>query len=241
VVETVYADPERPDLDPFVADRIECRRCGRANDFTLTLEARWVMLAELVRSLALGPDGKPVPSAIKAASIGLEDGRRMSVDEARRDYETRLAGHPDDPGLHVGYANVLRSGKRDAEAAASYRRALALDPDAVEAHASVATLAAEHGDFHEAARGMERCLRSLPRGHFYRLSKNDRAGFIEAVQENLRDFRRLAEVPVAIRVPAQIAAPAAEASHRPPVGRPPVGRNAPCPCGSGKKFKKCCG
>jgi SEC-C motif-containing protein len=22
---------------------------------------------------------------------------------------------------------------------------------------------------------------------------------------------------------------------------PKVGRNAPCPCGSGKKFKKCCG
>ncbi|HYL81995.1 MAG TPA: SEC-C metal-binding domain-containing protein [Candidatus Acidoferrum sp.] len=23
--------------------------------------------------------------------------------------------------------------------------------------------------------------------------------------------------------------------------RPKVGRNEPCPCGSGKKFKKCCG
>ena len=23
--------------------------------------------------------------------------------------------------------------------------------------------------------------------------------------------------------------------------RPKVGRNAPCPCGSGKKYKKCCG
>lgn len=23
--------------------------------------------------------------------------------------------------------------------------------------------------------------------------------------------------------------------------KPDVGRNAPCPCGSGKKFKKCCG
>ncbi len=22
---------------------------------------------------------------------------------------------------------------------------------------------------------------------------------------------------------------------------PKVGRNAPCPCGSGKKYKKCCG
>lgn len=27
----------------------------------------------------------------------------------------------------------------------------------------------------------------------------------------------------------------------PTVGRPKVGRNAPCPCGSGKKYKKCCG
>ena len=28
----------------------------------------------------------------------------------------------------------------------------------------------------------------------------------------------------------------------PPVKKPPkVGRNEPCPCGSGKKFKKCCG
>jgi len=26
-----------------------------------------------------------------------------------------------------------------------------------------------------------------------------------------------------------------------PGGKPKVGRNAPCPCGSGKKFKKCCG
>lgn len=25
------------------------------------------------------------------------------------------------------------------------------------------------------------------------------------------------------------------------VGRITVGRNVPCPCGSGKKFKKCCG
>ena len=29
----------------------------------------------------------------------------------------------------------------------------------------------------------------------------------------------------------------------PPIkkGQAPVGRNDPCPCGSGKKFKKCCG
>ncbi len=26
-----------------------------------------------------------------------------------------------------------------------------------------------------------------------------------------------------------------------PVASPSVGRNDPCPCGSGKKYKKCCG
>jgi len=28
---------------------------------------------------------------------------------------------------------------------------------------------------------------------------------------------------------------------QPPLGRSKIGRNAPCPCGSGKKYKKCCG
>lgn len=27
----------------------------------------------------------------------------------------------------------------------------------------------------------------------------------------------------------------------PLAGPPKIGRNAPCPCGSGKKYKKCCG
>jgi hypothetical protein len=34
-------------------------------------------------------------------------------------------------------------------------------------------------------------------------------------------------------------ATASEAEAPPPSGK--VGRNDPCPCGSGKKFKKCCG
>lgn len=34
-----------------------------------------------------------------------------------------------------------------------------------------------------------------------------------------------------------------DGSHPPPArrGTPKVGRNDPCPCGSGRKFKKCCG
>lgn len=34
---------------------------------------------------------------------------------------------------------------------------------------------------------------------------------------------------------------AAQWPSPPPPPKPPVSRNAPCPCGSGKKYKKCCG
>ncbi|WP_035599403.1 SEC-C metal-binding domain-containing protein, partial [Halomonas salina] len=39
---------------------------------------------------------------------------------------------------------------------------------------------------------------------------------------------------------AAAAAPAGEARPQRREG-PKVGRNDPCPCGSGKKFKQCCG
>ncbi|MBL8295267.1 MAG: SEC-C domain-containing protein [Bryobacterales bacterium] len=32
-----------------------------------------------------------------------------------------------------------------------------------------------------------------------------------------------------------------QSAKRNPAPRPTVGRNSPCPCGSGKKYKRCCG
>ncbi|KPK70381.1 hypothetical protein AMJ87_08875, partial [candidate division WOR_3 bacterium SM23_60] len=48
--------------------------------------------------------------------------------------------------------------------------------------------------------------------------------------------------PSAIAQPAaQPAAQGAPAARRPVVAGKKIGRNDPCPCGSGKKYKKCCG
>ena len=40
---------------------------------------------------------------------------------------------------------------------------------------------------------------------------------------------------------AEPPAPASSAPQHPAFRQPRVGRNDPCPCGSGKKYKKCCG
>jgi preprotein translocase subunit SecA len=44
-----------------------------------------------------------------------------------------------------------------------------------------------------------------------------------------------------LRQPAAFGAPAPAPPPRAGAAQPKVGRNDPCPCGSGRKFKKCCG
>ena len=240
-VETVYMDPEQIDADPVIPDRIKCRGCGRWDHYAFTPEAHADVLIESIRLLTLLLSGNMTPrSAVTLVSSGLQDGRQMSPEEALRDYERRLAEIPDDPGLHVGHGNVLRFLKRFEAAAASYRRALDLDPHAVEAHWSLAQLAAECGDDAEVARWIERCLHVLPRARFYRLGEGEREDLVEAVRESAKHFGIGADhVADGVRSAEPDREPGRE-SRPGQVSRPTVGRNAPCPCGSGKKYKKCC-
>ena len=43
------------------------------------------------------------------------------------------------------------------------------------------------------------------------------------------------------RLPPTPPVPTSYAAPKPYVSKPKIGRNDPCPCGSGKKYKKCCG
>jgi hypothetical protein len=67
----------------------------------------------------------------------------------------------------------------------------------------------------------------------------------EREQVSARVARAPAELPSLTDEPGPLAARTAEDYYTPPVPfqhtEARVGRNDPCPCGSGKKFKKCCG
>jgi hypothetical protein len=74
-------------------------------------------------------------------------------------------------------------------------------------------------------RGKERVLAEL---------QNDRNGLIHDTIRELEWWACFRPVPQH--------QPASEHQHiNQPVRKQNVGRNAPCPCGSGKKYKKCCG
>lgn len=67
----------------------------------------------------------------------------------------------------------------------------------------------------------------------------------EEIQEQITDEMRetiLDQLPVALQmIAAYWRAPNPSFPRHEPVRSTKVGRNEPCPCGSGKKFKKCCG
>jgi len=52
---------------------------------------------------------------------------------------------------------------------------------------------------------------------------------------------RIEQVPKRERVAQPVEASQGEGAKKPVKKEGKVGRNDPCPCGSGKKFKKCCG
>jgi tetratricopeptide (TPR) repeat protein len=240
-VREIYVDPEAKESEgfqPFIKDGIRCKGCGRENDYTLPEKTQLLLLSELAllteRSEA---EGKEIfqGSPFRFARLGLSDGRRLQPREARQDYEDRLARRPDDPELLVGYANVLRVLGEAERAETALKRALELDPAAADAYVTLGQFAEERGDLGVAEEMYRQCVALGRKGRFYRVK--DRREFLEWVEEALIRIQgaRAARSPEPVSAQARLEALAAQDR-----GAVKVGRNDPCPCGSGKKYKKCC-
>jgi tetratricopeptide (TPR) repeat protein len=241
VVREVYVDPETAEgerLQPFIRDRIQCKGCGREDEYVVTPQADLMLLAELTMMLARHQtDGSQETETrpLRFTKLGLSDGRRMNPIEARRHYEGQLAERPDDPALHIGYGNVLRFLKDIDRATAAFRRALELDPRAIEAYATLGQFAEERGDAAEAHTLYAKCTALGRDARFYQV--RDRGEFRRRIEEALDNVAADLAMHLPDPVPAQTRLEAlTQADH----GGAKVGRNEPCPCGSGKKYKKCC-
>jgi tetratricopeptide (TPR) repeat protein/HEAT repeat protein len=240
-VKAVYVDPDLEEEDriqPFIKDRIHCKRCGREDDYTLAPAGHLALTARLILLMARIEKEGPEAGAegpLFLMRMGLTDGRRMNPREARREYEARLATHPDDPALHIGYGNILRFLEETERAEAAYRRTLELDPQAAEAHASLGQLAEERGDLANALSAYEQCLALARKARFYHVK--DRREFLRGVEAARDGVEAARATRLPDPVPAQAKLETLVAQDR---GGPKVGRNAPCPCGSGRKYKKCC-
>jgi tetratricopeptide (TPR) repeat protein len=144
-------------------------------------------------------------------------------------YKEEIKKSPNDPALRIGYGNVLMKTGREIEAVLHYKEALRLDPLAVEAYCSLGEYEGDKGNFSQAYEYFKKAADRFHTGHYYRTKEIDQLK--EAIFLNLEHFEEVLgkgreQTPV-------LSSPRL-------VKREKVGRNDPCPCGSGKKYKKCC-
>jgi len=216
--------------NPEIMDRIVCKNCGVSNEYEITSKGHMAITGHLAFKIHLCEEGKAdlQEGTIKIRRIGLTDGRLMSIGEGIRYYQKEIERFPEDPALRIGYANILMKKEEFEKAETQYNEAIKLDYMAIEAYTSLGDIAAKKGDISSAYEYFSQAAKWLHAGHYYRTK--DREEFKDAVFQNLRFYREESGKERIVKSPQQ-------QGH---VKREKVGRNAPCPCGSGKKYKKCC-
>jgi len=154
-------------------------------------------------------------------------------------YESAIRESPDKVGLRIGYANVLNHLGRPTRATTFYQEALARDSSFIQAHFGLATLAAKAGDRRKAFDWLEEGRRHWEEAQvFTGFSNAQRSDMLEEFFEDYCKFYNQTAKELELNVPRL--RPPAERIRSADTGKKKVGRNDPCPCGSGKKYKKCC-
>jgi hypothetical protein len=140
------------------------------------------------------------------------------------------ARHPEDIINHLRLARLQCVLGRRGRARECYARALLIEPDAMEAGLGLAQILADAGETRMAFDKLCRLLDGKSRWRFFRTDELSPQGLTEDLA---RLYNKLhAELGVRDRALLCTASTQGRSAK--------VGRNDPCPCGSGKKFKKCC-
>jgi len=215
-----------------IMDDIKCKNCGAVNHYEITPKGQLSVMSYMMLMAAISKKENKAPdnSPISFAKFMQIDGKKMSLKEALPYYEKKLEKDPKNITYILGYANTLCNAKRTEDAIPFYETAIQYDPMAVEAYASLAQIADIGGDLNKAYHYYERASEIINTGNYYKVTM-DLDDFKEAVLDHFMGISKCLgkEIP-----------PLPKKGTETVVKGQKVGRNAPCPCGSGKKYKKCC-
>jgi tetratricopeptide (TPR) repeat protein len=239
--------------DPLIIpQRVICPKCGAVDQYELSPMAQMAIMAGVLSSAnpeleLLRPDQQ-----IQFITFTTRWGEMHPV-EADERYQQELARQPDNADLQVGYANLKRFLGYADEARERYHLALTLDSNKAEAWINLAQMASAERDLENAIRYWEMTLHSARRGgapsgqgdDYYMTAEGAllmlRNGiFPEDLREDL-GAKFIADTPAPAAGQRPVTAKRQEEGRPAPEHREKIGRNDPCPCGSGKKYKHCHG
>jgi hypothetical protein len=229
-VRRVAMNPADPGSGPLLAQELACASCGRWADLEFTTEAKLALTAELVKLAANSDSGLAGKSKVLTRPLVPLNGRPRPVGEVVSHCRAAVADDPARVGdwvrLAYCYQQVLgrpRHGVRYSD------QALSLDANAVETVILKADALTVEGKDAQAFDLLDQALASKDRWRFFLTdvsppgpTAEQFAGFYNTLLRRLGRTDR-ASLHAAFLGPNKN-----------------VGRNDPCPCGSGRKYKKCC-
>jgi hypothetical protein len=214
----------------FVGDEMRCASCGEWADFEFTAEAHMQMMAALILVVANKESAKGVCS--KGPLHFMDVNYRWETrpaPEVMAELKAAVAREP------KNVVNQLRLGRfhyvlgRPRRAAECYSRALEIEPFAMEAGLGLAHVMADTGEHTSSYEKLCAMLGEKAKWRFFRVDELPPKGLAEDFAALFNKLQLILDVR---------ARPLLHTSFLQSGGK--VGRNDPCPCGSGKKFKKCC-
>jgi SEC-C motif-containing protein len=213
----------------FVGDDIACVSCGAWADFELTSEAHLQSIGAMVRRRMAADAGHDVGKGpMKHINVKYRWQTRPAP-EVMAEIKEAIARNPRDIVNHLRLARFQYVCGRRWRARECYGQALLIEPDSLEAALGLAQIAADAGEPRAAFEQLCGLLDRKGRWRFFRTDELPPQG----LTEDFAELYNKLHAELAIRDRALLHAPAREGSAK-------VGRNDPCPCGSGRKYKKCC-
>ncbi|MBK8121965.1 MAG: SEC-C domain-containing protein [Sulfuritalea sp.] len=228
----VIHDPAAGSKAYLIADEFPCKACGEIVDFELEANARMALIAEALRLTGAVAAGiKPDSSRIAQVNAVASDGSVQSINSAFRQLRENVRVNPKDWLSWHRLSNINVSINRPRAALACARQAYALNPLLLEIIYNVAARLQEAGQAAEALDLLNSALKRIDEWTFQSIFiKQEGIDFAELYNELRHETGRT-------YLPALHPGFIVGHAHLAPKE---AGRNDPCPCGSGKKYKKCC-
>ncbi len=216
----------------FVGDDLRCASCAQWADFEFTAESYMQMMAALLVYHArkdAGSDDADSQKLFQFIDVHYRWQTR-SAPEVMAELKAAAKEHPEHIVNHLRLGRMQYLFKRRGRAEECYQNALRLEPQSMEAGLGLAQILSDAGKKGEAFESLCRMLDAKSDWRFFR---TDELSPKSLSDEFVRFFNKL-HATLRVRDRPLLHAAAVE-------GRRKIGRNDPCPCGSGAKYKKCCG
>ncbi len=214
---------------PFILDEITCANCSKISKFELTPQGFSELSGEVTR-LNMIISKEEGMEEIKKSPIKFMNtvvkGKEMGVEEGIQALSDAIEKNPTNSENYINLGYIYQNIKKYSEAEKNYIKAIEFDPEYIEPYYFLGTIDCERNDLHSAFDWLQKGSKFIETAKYRKDFEVEKAEFGRYYADLFNDLQRQTRLNVPALHPGAFSGKS--------------GRNDPCPCGSGKKYKKCC-